>query len=109
VTWLLVAVVVLGLPLLGLLADLALLDARRAQAAAEAALRRAMEPPIPCSTSSTPATEIRQGSVRSRPIPVGHRAGSQVEADLLGRRPAPATIRPGPWPPPQGLAAQRRR
>jgi hypothetical protein len=47
VTWLLVAVVVLGLPLLGFLADLALLDARRAQAAAEAALRRVMEQPNP--------------------------------------------------------------
>lgn len=44
---LLVAVVALGLPLLGLLADLALLDARRAQAAAEVALRRVMEPPDP--------------------------------------------------------------
>jgi hypothetical protein len=47
VTWLLVAVVVLGVPLLSLLADLALLDTRRAQAAVDVALRRLMEPPDP--------------------------------------------------------------
>jgi hypothetical protein len=47
VTWLLVAIVVLGLPLLGLLADPALLDTHRAQAAVEVALHRLMEPPDP--------------------------------------------------------------
>jgi hypothetical protein len=33
--------------------------------------------------------------------PVGHRADSQVEADLLGRRPAPATPPPGHPPSPE--------
>jgi hypothetical protein len=47
VTWLLFAVAALGLPLLSLLADLVLLDTRRAQAAAEVALRRVMESPDP--------------------------------------------------------------
>jgi hypothetical protein len=44
VIWLLMAVVMVGAPVLGLLAELAALDARRTQAAADAALRRAMEP-----------------------------------------------------------------
>jgi hypothetical protein len=44
VIWLLMAVVMLGAPILGLLAELAALDTRRTQAAADAALRRAMEP-----------------------------------------------------------------
>jgi len=51
---LLLAVVVLGLPLLGLLAELALLDNRRTRAVADAALRRAMEPPNPTATRSPP-------------------------------------------------------
>lgn len=44
-TWLLACLVVLGLPLLGLLTELAAVDLRRTQAAAEAALRRANEDP----------------------------------------------------------------
>jgi hypothetical protein len=44
VIWLLIAVVMVGAPILGLLAEVAALDARRTQAAADAALRRAMEP-----------------------------------------------------------------
>jgi hypothetical protein len=54
-TWLLLAVGVLGLPLLGLLAELALHDTRRTQAAADAALRRALEPPDRLPTRSPPA------------------------------------------------------
>ena len=47
--WLLMAIVVVGAPILGMLAELAALDTRRTQAAAEVALRRAMEP-LPVST-----------------------------------------------------------
>jgi hypothetical protein len=43
--WLLIVVGIVGLPLLGLLAELALQDTRRTQCIADAALRRAMEPP----------------------------------------------------------------
>lgn len=45
VMWLLIVVGIVGLPLLGLLAELALQDTRRTQCVADAALRRAMEPP----------------------------------------------------------------
>jgi hypothetical protein len=54
VTSLLLAVAVPGLPLLGLLAELALLDTRRSQAVADAALRRAMEPLDPSPSRSPP-------------------------------------------------------
>ena len=54
-TWLLIAVVVLGLSLTGLLADLTLRDTRRTQAVADAALRRALEPPDSFSSRSPPA------------------------------------------------------
>lgn len=46
-TGLLVLVVVISLSVLGLLAELALLDTRRSQAVADAALRRSMELPDP--------------------------------------------------------------
>jgi hypothetical protein len=49
VIWLLMAVVMVGAPILGLLAEVAAIDTRRTQAAADAALRRAMEP-LPMST-----------------------------------------------------------
>jgi hypothetical protein len=54
VIWLLVAVAVLGLPLLGLLAELGLRDTRRTQAIADAVLRSAMEPPDPSPSRSPP-------------------------------------------------------
>jgi hypothetical protein len=53
-TWLLLAVVVLGLPLLGLLTELTRDDTRVTCAAAEAALRRALEPPDPSPSRSPP-------------------------------------------------------
>jgi hypothetical protein len=43
--WLLACLVVVGLPLLGLLAELAAVDLRRTQAVAEAALRHENEDP----------------------------------------------------------------
>lgn len=52
-TWLLV-VGIIGLPLLGLLAELALLDTRRSQVVADAALRRSMELPDPRLSRSPP-------------------------------------------------------
>jgi hypothetical protein len=51
---LLLAVVVLGVPLVGLLVELALLDTRRSQAVADAALRRALEPLDPVPARSPP-------------------------------------------------------
>lgn len=50
----LLVLVVIGLPLLGLLAELALLDTRRSKAVADAALRRAMESPDPRLSGSPP-------------------------------------------------------
>jgi hypothetical protein len=47
--WFLIAVATVGVPVLALLADLAMLDTRRAQAVADAALRCAMDP-LPLST-----------------------------------------------------------
>jgi hypothetical protein len=54
VTWLPLVVVTVGLPLLGLLAELALLDTRPSQAVAGAAVRRAMEPLDPSPSRSPP-------------------------------------------------------
>jgi hypothetical protein len=51
---LLLAVVILGLPLLGLLVELALMDTRRSQAVADAALRRSAEPSDPTLSRSPP-------------------------------------------------------
>lgn len=57
VVTLLLAVVVLGLPLLGLLAELALLDTRRTQTVAASALRRALEPSYGPPARSPPSSE----------------------------------------------------
>jgi hypothetical protein len=53
----LLVVVVIGLPLLGLLAELALLDTRRSNAVADAALRRSAEPPDPTRLDRQPSSE----------------------------------------------------
>jgi hypothetical protein len=45
--WLLIAVATVGVPVLALLAEPAMLDTRRAQAVADAALRRSMDPLSP--------------------------------------------------------------
>jgi hypothetical protein len=50
----LLVVVVIGLPLLGLLVELALLDTRRSNAIADATLRRSLEPPDPTLPRSPP-------------------------------------------------------
>ncbi len=64
VIWLLMAVVMVGAPILGLLAELAALDTRRTQAAADAALRRAMEP-LPVSTLE-PSRHADQAGIGAR-------------------------------------------
>jgi hypothetical protein len=106
VTWLLVAVVVLGLPLLDFLADLPCWTPAAPKRPPRRPCAASWNSPTPCSTSSTPATGIRQGSVRSRPIPGGASGRQPGRGDLLGRRPAPATPPPGTSPSP-GVALSR--
>jgi hypothetical protein len=85
----LLVLVVIGLPLLGLLAELAVLDTRRSKAVADAALRRAMEWPDPRAVSVSANGDEGVGS-RCRAGPVLDGAGGRRSGrdGLLGRRPA---------------------
>jgi hypothetical protein len=90
----LLALVVIGLPVLGLLAELALLDTRRSKAVADAALRRAMESPDPRLYRST-SVGMRAsgaGAELSRPS-AGPEAGGQVETGSLAAGPPQSTAR----------------
>jgi hypothetical protein len=90
----LLVLVVIGLPLLGLLAELALLDTRRSKAVADAALRRAMESPDP-RLSPFPPVGMRAsgaGAELGRPS-AGPEAGGQVEKGSLAAGPPQPTAR----------------
>jgi hypothetical protein len=93
----LLVVVVIGLPLLGLLAELALLDTRRSKAVADAALRRAMESPD-LTLSGSPPVGMRASGAGAElgRSPAGPEAGGQVETGSLAAGP-PQPVARCPW------------
>jgi hypothetical protein len=90
----LLVLVVIGLPVLGLLAELALLDTRRSKAVADAALRRAMEWPDPRLAPSVRMWASGAGAEMGRSS-AGPEAGGQVETGSLTAGPPQPPPAPG--------------
>jgi hypothetical protein len=90
----LLVLVVIGLPLLGLLVELALLDTRRSKAVADAALRRAMEWPDPGLSPSPPVgTRASGAGAALGRSSTGSEVGGQVETGSLAAGPPHPAVR----------------